>query len=97
MLDAYYGYALCQFKDGKPEDAADHLCTAITKLDDEDPEGKAAAKANAKRKVYFRYLRSLCYKVLDKFDKSQKDYTDILRTFELAEGSKFAKYIFAML
>lgn len=32
LLDAYYGYALCQFKDGKPQDAAEHLTIAINAL-----------------------------------------------------------------
>jgi len=34
---------------------------------------------------------------LGDFAKSQVDYTGVLRTFELAEGSKFAKYIFTMI
>ena len=47
--------------------------------------------------IYFRYLRSLCYKCLRDFSSSQQDYKDILRGIEIEEGSKFAKYIFAMI
>lgn len=32
MKDAYYGYALCQFKAGRPEDASDHLSIGIDLL-----------------------------------------------------------------
>ena len=49
---------------------------------------------NKRHKIYFRYLRALCYKVMGEFEKSQKDYKDILGAFELEEGSKFANYIF---
>lgn len=47
--------------------------------------------------IYFRYLRSVAYKVIGNFEKSQKDYRDILRSIEIEEGSNFAKYIFAMI
>ena len=47
--------------------------------------------------IYFRYLRSLCYRVQGDFENSQKDYKSILRAFEIEEGHKFSKYIFAMI
>jgi hypothetical protein len=43
---------------------------------DQDEERKPDRK-----KIHFWYLRSLCYKVMKQFDKSQKDYRDILRAF----------------
>ena len=92
ILDAYYGYAVCQFKDGKPLDAAEHLSIAIDKLG-----GKEITKRNQRNKIYFRYLRSLCYRVLKDFEKSQEDYRSLLNVFALEEGTKFAKYIFAMI
>ena len=92
LLDAHFGFALCRFKDGNCEEAIDHLTTAIEKLD-----GKDIKDRNQRHLVYFRYLRSLCYRVQQDFKRSQKDYKDILRGIELEEGSKFAKYIFAMI
>lgn len=65
LLDAYYGYAVCQFKDGKALDAAEHLSIAIDKLG-----GAEIAKRSQRHKIYFRYLRSLCYRVLQDFEKS---------------------------
>ena len=92
LIDAYFGYALCQFKGGKPQDAAERLSIAIDQLNNEDIEDRSK-----RHKIYFRYLRALCYKVMGEFVKSQKDYKDILGAFELEEGSKFANYIFAMI
>ena len=42
-------------------------------------------------------MRSLCYRVLKDFEKSQEDYRSLLAAFALEEGTKFAKYIFAMI
>jgi tetratricopeptide (TPR) repeat protein len=92
LLDAYYGYALCQFKDGRPQDAAEYLSIAIVALEDVDIKKRAQ-----RHKIYFRYLRALCYRVLQDFERSQEDYRSLLRAFELEEGTKFAKYIFAMI
>lgn len=92
QLDAFFGYALCKFKDGDCEDAIDHLTTAVDKLDGKDVKTRPGMHL-----VYFRYLRSLCYRVQQDFKRSQKDYRDILRAFEIHEGAKFAKNIFAMI
>ena len=61
LLDSYYGYAICQFKNGKPNDAAEQLTIAIKKIRDgkSDDEWKPPRK-----RIYFWYLRSLCYKVM---------------------------------
>lgn len=91
-LDAYYGYALCKFKDGDCQQAIDHLSIAIEKLDNRDVK-----KRSGMHLVYFRYLRSMCYRVSQDFRRSQKDYKDILRAFEIQEGSKYAKNIIAMI
>ena len=39
----------------------------------------------------------MCYRTNQDYRKSQKDYRDILKAFELQEGSKFAKNIIAMI
>jgi len=46
-------------------DAAEHLSIAIDKLG-----GAEIAKRSQRHKIYFRYLRSLCYRVLQDFEKS---------------------------
>jgi len=92
LKDAYYGYGLCQFKAGRPEDASDHLTIGIELLQGVDIRDRAL-----RHLIYFRYLRSLCYRVMGHFEKSQQDYKSILRAFEIEEGHRFGKYIFAMI
>lgn len=91
-LEAYFGFALSAFKEGRPQDGVDHLTIAIEKLNNVDITDR-----NKRHLIFYRYLRSLCYRVMQDFKKSQKDYKDILRAFEIEEGSKFAQYIFAMI
>ena len=50
--DAYYGYAFCQFKHGKPNDAADQLMIAIKKI--KEQIGKTEDELKTPRKnIYF--------------------------------------------
>jgi len=37
--------------------------------------------------IYFRYLRSLCYKISKDFQNSQKDYGSILPMLDFQESS----------
>lgn len=60
----------------------EHLTIALDKLAGADLHPK-----KGKHLIHYRYLRSLSYRVMQEFKKSQKDYRDILRTFELEEGS----------
>lgn len=91
LLDSYHGYGLCHFKRGDPESAITYLDLAIEKLNDEEIKNRKMFT-----KFYFRYLRALCHKQLHNFRESQRDYQSINKTFELQEGLRFSKHIFAM-
>lgn len=45
----------------------------------------------------FRYLRSVCYRVIGDFENSKKDYIDIIKAFEITEGKIISKNIFGMI
>jgi tetratricopeptide (TPR) repeat protein len=90
LLDSYHGFALCAFKIGRPAIALEYLDKAIYQLNDiditeqfpdEDSGGENPGNAKDDEepverfgKVYFRYLRCLCNKILGNFEKSQEDY-----------------------
>ena len=46
---------------------------------------------------YFFYLRSLCYRILKRFDESGQDYDTIRRAVLLTKGKEITKSIFGML
>lgn len=58
-------------------------------------------KDNVKKKkwfdyFYFRYLRSLCHRVLGNYQDSERDYTDIVEAFKEQEGRLICRNIFSM-
>ena len=77
-LDSYHGYALCSFKTGNPSQSVEYLNKAISMLNNKDLSSREHYHL-----IYFRYLRSVCYKALGRFDEAQKDYGDINKAFEL--------------
>lgn len=66
ILEAYFGFALSAFKDGRPQDGVTHLDIAIEKLG-----GEELADRTKSHLIIYRYLRSLCYRVMGNFKKSQ--------------------------
>lgn len=69
LLEAYYGYGICKFKEGNPKEAVEHLTVAINKY-----EKKNHGHKNPRDVLYdgvcFRYLRSLCHRVMGNFQLS---------------------------
>lgn len=60
---------------------------------------KPGAEVNHHKRTnaHYRYFRALCFKVCGNTCKSSRDYTNILKQFEIQEGKKMSKHIFAML
>ena len=66
LLEAYYGFGICKFKDGNPKEAVYHLTIAIDKYEKKD-QGNKNPREILYGGVCFRYLRSLCYRVMGDF------------------------------
>jgi tetratricopeptide (TPR) repeat protein len=81
LLDAYYGYALCQLKSGNIKSAIEHLSQAINLLGDVEITNK-----KQRHLIYFRYLRSLSFKISKDFQNSQNDYSSILPMLDFQES-----------